>query len=350
MTATESLANELAVLAAAVRPADLANPFGETAATAVIRSRPEDFQVTELPLATPSGEGEHAWLRIQKTGNNTAWVAKQLAEFAGVQRRDVSYAGLKDRHAVTEQWFSVWLPGKPDPDWSQFVVPGVEVLEVARHRSKLRRGELAANRFSLVLREFDGDADALRERCALVAQKGVPNYFGEQRFGRAGGNLQLLSGTRRPDRDERSLGYSAYRSAMFNLYLNQRVKDGFWNVCDSDEGTNDVPLSDRDGGVSGYALPGIEVGDERPTGILWGTGRGRITPVESGFFAQFPTMTGQLEEAGLKRHRRSLWLPVADFQTELKDGLLTLSFCLPPGAFATTVLDALLRYTLGNRA
>jgi len=83
----------------------------------IIRTFPEDFQVDEIPLFEPSGQGEHVFVQIKKTGENTDWVAGQLAKIAGVKRRDVSYAGLKDRHAVTTQWFSVWLPGKDAPDW-----------------------------------------------------------------------------------------------------------------------------------------------------------------------------------------------------------------------------------------
>ena len=341
---------ELAQLAGCIDPAKLPSPFGRPDCSGVIRAVPEDFKVAELPLELPSAAGEHAWLQVRKEANNTAWVAKQLADFAAVDVRDVSYAGLKDRNAITEQWFSVWLPGRPDPDWTALAVPGVTLLTVSRHRKKLRLGELAGNRFGLVVREFVGDPAGFAERCAKLASEGVPNYFGTQRFGRGGGNLRLLVGGRPLDREQRSMAYSALRSALFNNYLKQRVVDGFWNHCDGDSRAGDVPLSDRDGDIEAYRrLCGNAVQD-RPTGPLWGAGRGRLSPAETAVFGAFPEVTALLNAAGLKRHRRSLWLPVTDVQHSLQDGCLHLSFTLPPGAFATTVLDVLLSCRVGNAA
>jgi len=333
---------ELSELAECIDPSALANPFGAPECSGYIRSAPEDFCVTELPLELPSGDGEHAWLHIRKEGNNTVWVAKRLADFAAVDVRDVSYAGLKDRNAVTEQWFSIWLPGRPDPDWAALDIAGISIIAVSRHRKKLRRGELAGNRFAIAVRAFSGDADEFAARCARVASDGVPNYFGEQRFGRGGGNLRLLAEGGRLDRDQRSMAYSALRSGLFNNYLKQRVVDGFWNICDGDSRTGDVALSDRDGDIEAYRRLCGDAAQGRPTGPLWGEGRGRLSPAEETVFDAFPHVKALLNAAGLKRHRRSLWLPVSDLQQSLKGDVLRLSFTLPPGAFATTVLDMLL--------
>ncbi|MDG1462096.1 MAG: tRNA pseudouridine(13) synthase TruD [Gammaproteobacteria bacterium] len=352
------LTAELQRLQSGISPATLANPFGSVTAAGVIRSAPEDFRVTELPLEPPAAGGEHCWLLIRKTGQNTAWVAKQLAAYADVEPKHVSYAGLKDRHAVTRQWFSVWLPGRDDPDWAGLSLPGVEVLDVSRRVKKLRRGELRGNRFELRVRELEGNPEELMARLAAVAESGVPNYFGEQRFGRSGDNLRLLSGGRRLDRDKRSIAYSALRSSLFNLYLNQRVKSLSWNYCDNDSdtdrGAGDVPLSDRDGDLDVYKSLCGAAAEGRPTGALWGSGRGRLAATEAAFFASYPAVTQLLEQEGLRRHRRSMWLPVCELEWELADEpagpVLNLSFSLPPGAFATTVLDMLLRFRLGNSA
>lgn len=162
---------------------DLVFAQGEPVATGHIRQSPEDFRVTEIPLFEPTGEGEHAWLRVRKRGTNTTWVAKQLAQLAGIRERDVSYAGLKDRHAVTEQWFSVHLPGQADPDWSAINNDSMQVLEHARHSRKLRRGALKGNVFRIVIRALAGEPvfsrEHLTKRLEQIATEGVPNYFGE---------------------------------------------------------------------------------------------------------------------------------------------------------------------------
>ncbi|KAG1654005.1 tRNA pseudouridine synthase D [Nymphon striatum] len=118
--------------------------------TGVIRSCPEDFQVDEIPVFEPSGKGEHVLLHIQKTGENTDWVAGILAKIAGVPRRDVSYAGLKDRNAVTTQWFSVQMPGKEAPDWKKDLPDSIVLLDETRHDRKLKRGTLKGNQFKLI--------------------------------------------------------------------------------------------------------------------------------------------------------------------------------------------------------
>src|SRR5690606_10928498 len=125
-----------------------------------LRASPEDFVVDELQDIVPDGTGEHAWLVVRKRGANTDWVAKGLARFAGVAPMDVSYAGVKDRHAVTTQVFTVYLPGRASPDWAQLGLDGVEVVEHSRHGRKLKRGALRGNRFRIVLREVRGERDA----------------------------------------------------------------------------------------------------------------------------------------------------------------------------------------------
>ena len=146
----------------------LAYALAKPESTGAIRTTPEDFQVDEDLGFELSGEGEHACLHIRKRNANTDFIAKQIARLAGVKNMDVSYAGLKDRHALTTQWFSVYLSSKPEPDWSQLNSDEVEVLEVVRHNRKLRRGSLKGNHFKLVVRDLQGDSSALEQRLQTI--------------------------------------------------------------------------------------------------------------------------------------------------------------------------------------
>src|SRR6185503_17769039 len=150
--------------------------------TARLRLTHEDFLVEEILGYDADGAGEHLLLWVEKRGANTDWVARELAKFAGVPAVAVGYAGLKDRHAVTRQTFSVQLAGRPDPDWSTFPHAEVTVLAATRHSRKLKRGALRGNRFVLVLREVGGDRAQAESVLQRIATHGVPNYFGEQRF------------------------------------------------------------------------------------------------------------------------------------------------------------------------
>ncbi len=208
-----------------------------------------DFRVSESGVE-PSGTGEHLLLRVRKTGQNTRWVAKRLAEVIGVPYRAVSYAGLKDRHAITEQWFGVHLPGCPDPDMNAFSIEGVKVLMAVRHDRKLRPGQLSFNYFEILLRncEIDG-SEKVAARLHEIAAVGVPNYFGPQRFGRGLGNLELLREANdicRLNRKQRAFALSALRGALFNGYLASRVNNGDWNQLLPGE----VGISDRPRGVA----------------------------------------------------------------------------------------------------
>jgi tRNA pseudouridine13 synthase len=155
-----------------------------------IRGTPEDFFVEELPGFEPSGAGEHLLLTVEKRGMNTAFAAKRIAEWAGVAESAIGYAGIKDRHAVTRQAFSVWIPKKVAPAIDALQSDELQVLGHAWHSRKLPRGALAGNRFVLALRGIEGEREAIEQRLQAISMRGVPNYFGEQRFGRGGGNVQ----------------------------------------------------------------------------------------------------------------------------------------------------------------
>lgn len=328
--------------------------YGQPPIQGRLRVAPEDFQVREELDFALDGAGEHVWLWVCKRGANTEWVAKRLAERAGVPGGAVSYAGLKDRQAVTEQWFSVHLPGKADPDWNAHPHPDFTVLNATRHSRKLRRGALRGNAFRITLRELDGDPTELATRFERMTATGVPNYFGEQRFGREAGNLQraeaMLSGREKVrDRHQRGLYLSAARSALFNAVLARRVIDGHWNVARPGEvlmleGSHSIFTVDA---VDETIRQRVAAFDAHPTGPLWGAGElrssGAVWELEQAVIADFPLFRDGLATAGLRQERRALRLIVREATLEFSDARTAiLEFRLPAGAYATTVLRELM--------
>ena len=203
--------------------------LGTPQQTGRLKAEFADFIVREelgYPLA---GEGEFVAVKVRKTNANTLFVGEQLAKFVGISVKNMSYAGLKDRHAVTEQWFCLHLAGKETPDFSAFECEGVEILEVTRHNRKIRTGALEGNHFELLLRDAV-ETDELKQRLNQLQEIGFPNYFTEQRFGRDGHNLtqaqRWASGEISvKDRKKRSFYLSAARSEVFNLVVSQRIAD-----------------------------------------------------------------------------------------------------------------------------
>jgi tRNA pseudouridine13 synthase len=314
------------------------NAYPASGASATLKLLNEDFIVTELPLQLPCGEGEHVWLDIEKNGANTAFVALQLAEAAGVQERDVGYAGLKDRHAITRQWFSIHLPKGEAPDLTLLQHPEFKVLGQGRHLKKLRPGDLRGNRFRIVLRDVTGDRDAIEANLAAVASLGVPNYFGAQRFGHDGGNVEqgramLAREIRVRNPKKKGIYLSAVRSFIFNEVLALRIRQGLW----------------------GKTLPG-DVMDEagRATGPLWGRGRVVTTDqaqaLENGVAGRHAALCDGMEHAGLDQERRALVASPVDMAWEwLQADRLVLAFTLPAGNYATSVLNEILLATEPDR-
>ena len=198
--------------------------------TALLKAEPADFVVQEQLGYEMSGDGEFVAVQVRKTDCNTLFVGEKMAQFAGVAARNMSYAGLKDRRAITEQWFSLQMPGQPTPDFSAFKLEGVEILQVTRHQRKIRIGSLQGNHFEILLRGAT-PSDELKERLIFVENFGFANYFSEQRFGRDGNNLtQALRWARGEinvkDRNKRSFYLSAARSEIFNQLVSQRIAEG----------------------------------------------------------------------------------------------------------------------------
>ena len=320
---------------------------GAPVLTATMRQDPADFRVDEIDGFEPSGSGEHLLLTIEKAGMNTAFVARLLAQWAGVDARAVGYAGLKDRHALTTQRFSVQLPGQ---------------ARAGTGARKLPRGALAGNRFVLTLRDVSGDAAAIDARLQVIATRGVPNYFGEQRFGHDGGNVDkalrmFAEPRRRIDREQRAMLLSAARSVLFNRVLGTRVAAGDWDTGLEGE----VWMLDGSRSVFGPEPPSdalaarVAARDIHPTAPLWGRGALRsaaealareTAALEDG---ESLALRAGLETAGLSQERRATRLCPGDLQWSWPaPDQLQLAFALPAGCYATAVLAELGR--VGNGA
>lgn len=340
-----------------------AQPFahGGPVAQATLRAAPEDFRVEELQGFEPSGEGEHLFLRIRKRNQNTAWVAGLLARAAGVREDAVSYAGLKDRRAVTTQWFSVHVPNRQLPDLSSVWNEGIELLEQTWNARKLRRGAHQGNRFTITLREVAGDRDALEARLGAVRRAGVPNYIGPQRFGHDNANLlageQLLRGPARRRLNHREgLAVSAVRSALFNRVLGLRTGDASWNACrDGDvlmlDGRGSFFRPEPGDAALAARLDALEV---HPTGPLFGRGlpavAGEVQALEQAVADASDGLAAALGDVGLEAQRRALRLRVADLAWAWQGDALVLEFGLAAGAFATSALRELVTLREGEGA
>lgn len=330
--------------------ADGARAHGSPIVDALIRCHPEDFDVTELLGFEPSGGGEHDFLFIEKTGQNTAWVAAQLARHAGVAARDVGFAGLKDRHGVTRQWFSVRRAGAHGTDWDRLEIAGVRLLEITRNSRKLRRGAHRGNRFRIALRSdaIDSQRDALEARLAAVADGGVPNFFGAQRFGRRGRNIELagrLFAGARLSRGERGHALSAARSLLFNAVLSRRVGDQTWNVLRA----GDRAMLDGSHSTFAVDVPTPELAarcralDVHPTATLWGRGAplgtAAVGRLEREVAKDYPVLSEGLVAAAVAASSRALRVRVTEPRVEFGNAVAWFSFTLPSGAYATVLLQ-----------
>lgn len=325
---------------------------GDSLGSAVLKASAEDFQVDEVLDIPLSGQGEHLWLWVEKRNLNTEEAARRLAKAAGVPLRTVSYAGLKDRQALTRQWFSLHLPGKADPDLSAAQNDTLVILKHARHSRKLQRGAHSANGFTVRLTALKADRTALDARLEEIRQAGVPNYFGTQRFGFQGGNLhdarQYAERQALPDqRNVRSRLLSTARSFLFNQILAARVADGTWNRAQV--GDLLAFTDSRSFFVAGEAEcsdPRLDILDLHPTAALWGEGAsaasGHCAELENTVAGQHPSLCAWLARAGLEQERRILRLPIGELTWHYPEpDILQLHFVLPAGCFATVVVREL---------
>ncbi|MFL6534557.1 MAG: tRNA pseudouridine(13) synthase TruD [Pseudomonas sp.] len=325
---------------------------GESLGSAVLKASAEDFQVDEVLDIPLTGDGEHLWIWVEKRGLNTEEAARRIAKAAGVPLRTVSYAGLKDRQALTRQWFSVQLPGKADPDLSAAENDTLKILKTARHRRKLQRGAHSANGFTLRLTQFKGDKDAIDARLQQIVQEGIPNYFGAQRFGHDGANVvdarAWAARKALPEqRNVRSRLLSTARSFLFNKVLAARVADGTWQqarVGDLLAFTDSRSFFPA--GEAECSDPRLAILDLHPTGPQWGEGpspaAGEIFELEQAIAQGEADLRDWLINAGMSHERRILRLPIGGLSWHYPEpDILQLEFVLPAGCFATVLVREL---------
>jgi tRNA pseudouridine13 synthase len=317
------------------------------------KAEPEDFVVEEILGFEPSGIGEHCLVWVEKRDLDSNAAGALLADALGIRHRLVSHCGLKDRHAVTRQWFSLHLPGLPSPEPAALESEGLRVLKVTRNTRKLRRGIHLGNRFTIRLRQPDFDPSLAAVRWNAITEKGAPNFFASQRFGHGGRNVAkaqaMFRGEFEPrDRLLRGILLSAARSHLFNIVVRGRIERGIWNQALDGEiyGFSDnrtILLAEKQ---RGDETERFEKGVLELTAPLWGLGElhsvREVRALERELVAPFPELTAGLEAFGLRQERRVLRLrPTnATFRSD-EIGGLRLGFDLPKGTYATTLLREL---------
>lgn len=333
---------------------ELAYLHGQPVATADYKQEFADFLVKEDLGFEPDGEGEHVMVHLQKCDCNTAFVAERLAKFAGVHLRQVSYAGLKDRHAITEQWFGLHMPGQETPDFSQFELEGCKILSVTRQSKKLRIGALKGNYFTLVLRNVS-DRSELENRLQCIATEGVPNYFGEQRFGKGNSNitnaiLWSKGEIKVQDRNKRSFYLSASRSAIFNDMTSRRIEQkmhkkvlagdalqltgrGSWFVAQADElALLQTRLDNDELRITAPMVGENELGTQQDA-----------LAFEQQCLADWPELLALFKRERVETARRATLLKPEQLSWQwLDDETLQLDFWLAAGCYATSVLRELI--------
>ena len=321
--------------------------------SADLKTDNEDFIVDEIMPVQMSGEGEHSWLHITKKSTNTDMIATLLAKHAGVKPVAVSYAGLKDRHAVTTQWFSVHLPGMPDPVWDELESDELKINQVIRHNRKLKRGALSGNRFEIRLRQIKGDQSVWEQRLKEIAENGVPNYFGKQRFGHQMNNLNRAldliekNKLRRMKPHKRGIYLSAMRSWIFNTIVSQRISDKTFSQAQSGDV---MMLADSHACFAEKMTAEIESRLDNKelhiTAAMWGKGSSMVTDsvevLEQQIADQYIQFADSLEKAGMKQERRAMRLLPAKMQWQFDvDKSLVIKFELVKGSYATALLREL---------
>ena len=317
--------------------------------TALLKAECADFVVKEQLGYDMSGDGEFVAVKVRKTDCNTLFVGEQLAKFAGISARNMSYAGLKDRKAVTEQWFSLQMPGQPTPDFSQFSLEGVEILDVTRHQRKIRIGSLQGNHFEILLRNVE-ETDELKVRLDFLAKNGFPNYFTEQRFGRDGNNLtQALRWAngeiKVKDRNKRSFYLSAARSEIFNLIVAKRIELGLaQQVLNGDilqlNGSHSWFVVDESEDLAQLQQRLVQQ-DVLLTAPLIGEEEKSAVDFEHEIFAQHQALFDLMRQERMKAARRAILMQPQHFQWQFEPNGLRLQFALPAGSYATALIREL---------
>ncbi|USD41564.1 tRNA pseudouridine(13) synthase TruD [Vibrio sp. SCSIO 43135] len=326
--------------------------LGQPTAKAKLKAKPEHFKVNEDLGFEFSGEGEHLMVRIRKTGENTSFVANELAKACGVKSKDVSWAGLKDRHAVTEQWLSVHLPKGGAPDFSAFLnqYPSIEILDTARHNKKLRPGDLVGNEFEITLSEVTNVDDVLA-RLEKVSLLGVPNYFGSQRFGNDGNNLQEArrwgrDNVRTRNQNKRSLYLSAARSWIFNRIVSARIEQGlFEQVVEGDIVLKHQQQLTVESGNQEELQSLVERGGVDITAAMAGDNalptQSDALNLEQPHLDDEPDLMALIRGNRMRHDRRAIALKPQNLRWKNCEDQVTLTFSLDAGCFATAIVREL---------
>lgn len=338
-----------------VQDATLAYAYGQPGVVAGFKYVPEDFQVDEELGFDLSGAGEHLFLQVRKTALTSKDVLERLSRYFQVSQSAIGYAGMKDKQGVCSQWFSIGLPGRAAPELQALNDAGLEILAHEFNSRKLKQGTHKANHFTIRLRGVHDPDNELEQRLQKIGRQGVPNYYGEQRFGRSGENLAraqaLFQGRLKCSRYQRGILLSAARAAIFNRILSARVAAGNWqswlpgDVMNLQGSRSVFTTTGQDEGYSDR----LQQGDIHVTGALWGRGEPATSlqagELERAVSTEFVELCRGLEQFGLQQDRRSLRLPVQglDYNTGA-NGELNLRFSLQPGGYATAVLRELFQY------
>ncbi|ORU91147.1 MAG: tRNA pseudouridine synthase D [Cycloclasticus sp. symbiont of Poecilosclerida sp. N] len=319
-----------------------------------IKERAENFRVNETLTFEPSGEGEHVFLYIQKTDLNTGDVTKILSKHADVTRHSVAYAGMKDRRAVSKQWFSVQLPGKEGTDWNALNNDQILIESVTRHAKKLKRGTIKHNQFEILISNMSVDNEKLEQKALNIENKGVPNYFMRQRFGY---QCQNLSRTfdffikKEPIRNKKLRGIflSSARSFLFNKVLAQRVNEGVWDKAIQGDAfmLNGTRQCFYGADISSEIHKRMLEHDISATGPLFGVNKDMVQynaqDIEQNVFSMNDVFCDGLRRQKMETSRRALRVIPEGFKYDLvADDALRLSFKLPSGSYATAVIRELI--------
>lgn len=363
-----------------VQIVDLPYGHGKPQASATLKQQPEDFLVDEELDFELTDEGEHIWLLVQKRQLNTADILQNVAKTFGLKERDIGYSGLKDKQAVTTQWIS--FPAKAFTSWckarfehhnlpeihqaflsSPYVLyedkengSWIKLCQCRLHAKKLKRGSHKSNRFTLTLRDFDGNKAQTEQRLAQIQLQGVPNYFGSQRFGHGQRNLHrakdfFTGQTHTLKRRTIGLWLSAARSYLFNAVVAKRVENNSWNQLKVGDvaglaGSKSVFAINTADALDEAILSRLAQGDIHPTAPMWGEGAtlasGGVAELEDSVVNQYPIFTTGLIEQGLKMERRKMRLFVDNLKATWCDDALVMSFTIEVGAYATMVIREVL--------
>lgn len=327
----------------------------------IIRHQPEDFIVIEHNDVSFTESGEHLWLQVEKINSNTAWVATQISSACKVPARQVGYAGLKDRHAITQQWFSVQLPKIRDLDEIKAKLPdGVTIISNHWHKSKIKTGFLTCNEFNLRIRNIEGDRAQIEENIQSIKSQGVPNYFGPQRFGHDLNNIQQakdwFTGTIKVNnKNLRGILISTARSHIFNLIVAHRITHNIWDqvipgdILQLDQSHSWFPSHDATNDELTQRLTDFDI---HLTAALCGEDQVQSTEqcalIESQIAStQTEYQTGFITHR-VKQDRRAIRIYPNQLAHQWDDQDLYLKFKLQTGAYATSVLREIVHTAHNN--